>query len=1037
MTDLFVRRPVLAFVVSALILLVGLQAAFTLPVRQYPEIEAATVTVTTQYPGASPDLMQGFVTAPISESIASAAGVEYLSSSSTQGQSVVKARLALNANSDRALIEIMAKVAEVKYRLPAEVYDPVISKSTGEATAVLYLGFASDTLPAYAINDYVMRVVQPLIATVSGVGSTELEGGQSLAMRIWVDPARLAARGVSTAELSDALKRNNFQAAPGQVKGMWTVTDVRTDTDLASVEDFRNLVVKATPNALVRLRDVATVELGAKSTDQSGLMDGKRAVYVAVNATPRGNPLTIVAGVKALLPEIHRSLPPTVEVAIPYEVATFVEASIAEVRKTLVEAAIIVVVVIFLFLGSARSVLVPIVTIPLSLVGAAALMLAMGFSLNLLTLLAMVLAIGLVVDDAIVVLENVYRHMEEGRTPAQAALIGAREIVGPIIAMTMTLAAVYAPIGLMGGLTGSLFKEFAFTLAGAVVVSGVVALTLSPVMCSLLLSRQSMETRLGRVIEKAFHRVAAAYGRYLHASLDHRPVTAVFVLVVVAVIPILFLSAQRELAPEEDQGSPLAMVKGPQYANIEYAEAFAQRLEQVFRTIPERKSTWMINGIDGPANGIGGIDLVPWSKRTRSEKEIVADLQNAVAAIEGQSVFAFSAPALPGSTGGLPIQMVISSARDHTAAFDAMERIKEAARKSGLFVVVDSDLDFNNPIARVRIDRAKSNELGVTMQNIGATLETLVGENYVNRFGLMGRSYEVIPQVPRRDRLSPESLTRYYVPARDGSMVPLSTVVHIVNEVGPNKLTQFNQMNAATLQAIAAPGVSMGDAVAFLDAQARALLPDGFRPDWLADSRQYVQEGDKLTITFAFALIVIYLVLEAQFESLRDPLVILITVPLSICGALVPLYLGFATLNIYTQIGLVTLVGLISKHGILMVEFANKLQEMAGLDRRAAIEQAARIRLRPILMTTAAMVAGLVPLLYASGAGSESRFSIGIVVVLGLTVGTLFTLFVLPAVYTVLAKDHAHVRSGTRAAELAAVDGIGKVTAAASDRVSG
>ncbi|HEX2890028.1 MexW/MexI family multidrug efflux RND transporter permease subunit [Vineibacter terrae] len=1021
-TDLFVRRPVLAFVVSALILLVGLQAALTLPIRQYPQLEAATITVTTQYPGASPDLMQGFVTAPISESIASASGVEYLASTSTQGQSVIKARLALNANSDRAMVELMAKVNEVKYRLPPEVYDPVIVKSTGEATAVLYLGFASDTVPLYAVSDYVARVVQPLVATVPGVASTQIEGGQSLAMRVWVDPARLAAHGVSAAELADALQRNNFQAAPGQVKGVWTVANVRTDTDLAGVEDFRSLVVKATPNALVRLKDVATVELGAKSTDQTGMMDGKRAVYLAVNATPRGNPLTIVSGVKALLPEIDRSLPPTVEAAIPFEVATFVEASIDEVRTTLVEAVVIVVVVIFLFLGSGRAVLVPLVTIPLSLVGAAALMLAMDFSLNLLTLLAMVLAIGLVVDDAIVVLENVYRHMEEGRTPVQAALIGAREIVGPIIAMTITLAAVYAPIGLMGGLTGTLFKEFAFTLAGAVVISGVVALTLSPAMCSLLLSRQSMETRLGRFVEHGFQRLATAYGRLLHASLDHRPVTAVFALIVFAAVPVLFLSAQRELAPEEDQGSPLAMTKGPQYANIDYTEAFAQRLEAVFRAVPERRSTWMINGIDGPSNGIGGIELVPWKDRERSEKQIVAALQAAVGEIEGQSIFAFSLPALPGSTGGLPIQMVISSPRDHMAAFDIMDRIKDAARRSGLFVVVDSDLDFNNPVVRIRIDRAKANELGITMQAIGATLATLVGENYVNRFGLQGRSYDVIPQVPRGERLSPESLIRYYVPARDGSMVPLSTVVRLDAEVGPNKLTQFNQMNAATLQAIAAPGVSMGDAVAFLDAQARALLPDGFRHDWLADSRQYVQEGDKLTVTFLFALIVIYLVLAAQFESLRDPLVILVTVPLSICGALTPLYLGFATLNIYTQIGLVTLVGLISKHGILMVEFANKLQETAGLDRRAAIEQSARIRLRPILMTTAAMVAGLVPLLYATGAGAESRFSIGIVVVLGLMVGTLFTLFVLPAVYTVLARDHAHAGAGGRAAELAALD---------------
>lgn len=1018
-TDLFLHRPVLSLVVSLLIFLVGLRALFLLPIRQYPRTENATITVTTVYPGAASDLVQGFITTPIAQAIATADGVEYLTSSSTQGQSTVMARLRLNANSDRAMTEIMAKVNEVKFRVPKDAYDSVITKSTGDPTAVMYIGFASEQLPIPAISDYLLRVVQPLLATVPGVASAEILGGQGLAMRIWLDPARLAARGLSAGEVADALRNNNVQAAPGQAKGTYTVANIHADTDIMDVDAFRRLVIKSVDGGLVRLGDIATVELGSQNYEQSARQGGKPAVYIGVNATPTGNPLSIVRDVRALLPLIERDLPPGLEVLVDFDVAKYIKASINEVQKTLIEAIGIVVIVIFLFLGSIRSVLIPIVTIPLSLIGAATIMLACGFSLNLLTLLALVLAIGLVVDDAIVVVENVYRHLEEGKPPVTAALIGAREIVGPVIAMTVTLAAVYTPIGFMGGLTGSLFREFAFTLAGAVLVSGVIALTLSPMMASILLTPTVREGRFVRLIERGFARLTAVYSSLLHASLDSRPAVLVFGLGILVSLVFLFTGAQRELAPPEDQGAIFTVVKGPQYANLDYTEAFDQRLEQVFRSLPEADTSFLLNGSDGPSNGFGGLNLVEWNRRTRRAQEIQYIIQAGIGQIEGQRIFAFLLPSLPGSTGGLPVQMVIRGASSFEAVHGVMKRLKETAQKSGLFIIVDSDLAFNNPSVHININRWKANDLGITMASIADTLAVLVGENYVNRFNLRGRSYDVITQAPRADRLTPESLGKYYIKTTSGRLMPLSTVVDITTATEPNKLTQFNQLNAATFQAIPAPGVTLGDTVTFLEREARMLLPAGFSYDWLGDTRQYVQEGNQLMITFGFALIVIFLVLAGQFESLRDPLVILVSVPLSICGALVPLYLGFATLNIYTQIGLVTLIGLISKHGILMVEFANELQRAEGLSLRTAIERAATVRLRPILMTTAAMVMGLFPLLFANGAGAVSRFSIGLVVIVGMLVGTLFTLFVVPVVYTVLAKDHRAALQSERTRQLA------------------
>jgi len=723
---------------------------------------------------------------------------------------------------------------------------------------------------------------------------------------------------------------------------------------------------------------------------------------------------------RAMEPALKRTLPPGVEMKIAYDGSVFIQSSINEVVRTLIEAAIIVIVVIFLFLGSPRSVVIPIVTIPLSLVGIMSVMLVLGFSLNLLTLLAMVLAIGLVVDDAIVVVENVYRHIEEGKTPVQAALVGAREIVGPIVAMTVTLAAVYAPIGLLGGVTGALFHEFAFSLAGSVVVSGVIALTLSPMMCSTLLKREALQGRFTRMIERSFARLADWYGRRLIGALAYRPVIYLFALGVLVAIGFLFANLFAELAPEEDQGVLLALAKAPQYANIDYMEAYSRQINDVYTSFPEADRTFIISGTNGPQQGFSGFVLKPWEDRSRFTQKLKLLVQQKMSQIDGISAFVFSPSPLPTSVQGLPFQMVISAPDDYETVFKAMEQIKAAARRSGMFIVTDSDLAFNNPVIHLHIDRWKANYLCVSMQSIADTLAVLVGENFINRFDLEGRGYYVIPQVPRADRLTPETLTRYYVTTATSQQIPLSTVVSLDAGTEPNALTQYNQLNSATFQAVLIPGVTIGQAVDFLEQQLK-LLPKEFSHDYIGDARQYTREGNQLTYSFIFALMVIYLVLAGQFESLRDPLVILVSVPMSVFGALLPLFFGLGTLNVYTQIGLVTLIGLISKHGILMVSFANDLQRQQNLDRMHAIAQAARIRLRPILMTTAAMVVGLLPLLTASGAGAASRFAIGIVVVAGMSIGTLFTLFVLPAVYCVLGSDHRPALTAAREAAIAAI----------------
>ncbi|PPQ39809.1 multidrug efflux pump/multidrug efflux pump [Rhodoblastus acidophilus] len=1012
-TDLFIRRPVLASVVSLLILLVGAQAGFQMQIRQYPNLSSATITITTSYPGANADVVKGFITTPIEQAVASAEGVDTMVSNSQQNTSLITLNLRLNANADRAVTDVLAKVNQVKYLLPREALDPVVVKQAGESTALMYMSFNSADLTGPQITDYLSRVVQPALQTIDGVASAQILGGQNFAMRVWLDPDKMAARGVTAADIRAALTANNFTSAAGQIKADYTQTSIDALTSLDNARAFAQLTVLNRGDALVRLGDVARIELGPESVDSSAVFDGLKAVFIGIYGTPTANPLSVIADVRKAFPNLQAGLPAGLKAAVAYDATEFIRASIHEVQKTLIEAVLIVVCVIFLFLGDIRSTVIPLITIPLSLIGVMFIMLVMGYSINLLTLLAFVLAIGLVVDDAIVVVENIYRHIEEGMTPIDAALKGAREIALPVIAMTITLAAVYAPIGFVGGLSGALFKEFAFTLAGSVVVSGFIALTLSPMMCSRLLRPHrgdSGKKGLAERLDAVFEKLRVLYEGRLHRALDNRPVVLLLLVGALALTGVFYASTPRELAPEEDQGFLLTIVKTPQSANLDYMEQVTGNLKRVLDTVPEKDHVFAINGSQGVSQGIAGMILKPWGDRERGQKQVLQGLGPKLAEIPGGQVVAFALPSLPGSTGGTPVQFVIRTAGDFQTLSGVLDRMQDEARKSGLFIFTDGDLKFNTPQLEVKIDASKANALGISMQDIGATLATFLGGNYVNRFSLYGRSYEVIPQAPRDFRLSAEWLTRYQLRTASGALTPLSTVVQITEKIQPNALTSFQQMNSATLSGVPFPGRTLGETLDFLKAKAGETFPEGYTYDFLGESRQYVQEGDTLALAFAFSLIVIYLVLAAQFESFRDPVIILIALPTSMFGALMPLnvlgFFGAASINIYTQIGLMTLIGLISKHGILMVDFANNMQRTQGLSPRAAIEHAAGVRLRPILMTTAAMVIGVIPLITAAGAGAKSRAAIGIVIAAGMSIGTLFTLFVTPTVYSLLARDH-------------------------------
>ncbi len=1005
LTELFIRRPVLAMVVSFLILLLGAQGLMNLQVRQYPEVKETTITVTTAYVGASAELMQGFISTPIAKAVSSAEGVDYVTSQSRLGVSTVSVRMRLNTDPDAALTDVTAKVQQVRSQLPADAEDPVIVKGTGQTFALMYLTFASSEMNPEQVSEFLTRVVQPRFATLEGVGSVDILGGREFAMRVWVDPVRLASRNVTAAEVVSAIRASSFLSAAGRTKNEYVAYSLDVQTTLQTPEAFGALPVRSNGDDIVRLRDVATVELGPKNTDTIVSFNGKEGTFIGITPTPSANPLTTAEAVTKAIEPIRPTLPKGMTAEIVYDASNFISASIEEVFKTIGEAALIVVAVILLFLGSFRSVLIPLVTIPLSLVGVCFVLFALGYSINLLTLLAMVLAIGLVVDDAIVVLENIHRHIEEGRKPVDAAIVGMKEIFGPIVSMTITLAAVYAPIGFTTGLTGALFREFAFTLAGAVVISGIVAVTLSPMMSSKLLRPHGESRGFASVVDRIFTRLENWYGRRLSGSLDFRGVTLVIVAVMFATTAFMFTKTASELAPEEDQGAYLGLVKAPRYATAEYTQKFSTGFTRAPETIPEVHDTFLIVGADGSGDGFVGFKLKAWNERTKKAAATKQDIQNLLNENAGVQAFVFAPPSLPGSSGGLPVQYVMRTIGDSAQAYEVAEEIRKKAVASGRFIVVQNSMSYETPRARITIDRDRAATLGVQVSEIGTTLAALVGGAPIAKFDRDNRSYDVVSQVAQEHRLNPERLGEYYVRASSGTMVPLSALVKIETGAAPAAVEQFNQLNSATLSAMPLPTVTTAEALQTLRGIAAEVMPAGFYEDFAGQSRLEMQEGNSMLMAFALALIVIYLVLAAQFESFRDPFIIMMSVPLSMFGAIVFLNLGVATLNIYTQVGLITLVGLITKHGILMVEFANELKETRGLSRRQAIEEAAKVRLRPILMTTAAMVLGVAPLLYASGAGAAARFSMGLVIASGMSIGTIFTLFVVPMFYTFIAKE--------------------------------
>lgn len=1016
-TDFFIRRPVFAIVLSLLLLVFGLRALDDLQVRQYPEMEIGQLTITTAYPGADAELVKGFITTPIQETITSVEGIDYIKASSRAGISMIEVFLVLGYDVNIAMAEMLSKINEVQGRLPQDISDPIISKASAGNDAIMYIAYQSSRMSETQITDYLRRVVQPKLAEVPGLSRAALFGGKEYAMRVFLDPVKMRAFNVSADQVNNALLANNFQSAAGELRNSYTVTSIRASTSLQDVDAFAAITVSSDGQRVVRLSDIARVELAANTERQIVSYQSNPAVYIGIQTVPSANPLDVADGVKKRLPEIANDLPADLHQYLAYDTTMFIEESITEVIKTLVEATLIVVLVVFLFLGSPRSVLVPVVTIPLSLIGVALFMLMMGYTINLLTLLAMVMAISLVVDDAIVVVENVHRHIEEGIEPMRAAVIGAREIAMPIIAMTITLAAVYAPIGFMGGLTGTLFSEFAFTLAGAVLISGMIALTLSPLMSGVLLNKQALEKPMVVAIDKIFNNLKDVYSGLLDSTLTYyRAAIAIGAVIILFAIAAMVTMTQSELAPVEDQGFILTMGIAPDNASVQYVQTYAEQIEDILSTYPEYDQTFVIAGMPVENMVMAGMVLTPWSQRERSQMDLQPQLQGELSGIAGMNVFAINPPSLPGTPMGMPVNFVVTTTSDYNTLFEVTEQLKEKAMASGLFMMMNNTLRINKPQVHVLIDRAKAGQLGISMRDIGGVLAIQLGDFRSNYFDLQGRSYEVVPQVDKSFQQTKEAIDQLYVRTQAGQQVSLSSVVKISQEIVPNELTQFQQLNSATIEAIPMPGVAtIADAHVFLSEALREIAPQGFMHDYGGQSRQFEKEGSALMVTFVLALVVIYLVLAAQFESFRDPFVVLITVPLSIFGAMIPLFLGYATLNIYSQVGLITLIGLISKHGILIVEFSNQLQRQ-GRDKISAVKEAAALRLRPILMTTAAMVLGVMPLVLASGAGAVSRNNIGLVITVGLSVGTLFTLFVVPVMYSLIAQNFDHDKERERLA---------------------
>ena len=1025
-TDLFIRRPVVALVVSLVISIAGLQAMRSINVRQYPRSENSVVTVTTVYVGASAELMRGFITTPLERAIAAADGIDYIQSQSSQGISTISARLKLNYDPIKALSEISSKVDQVRGDLPPEAEVPVINVESADSQfASAYLSFTSEVLQQNQITDYLVRIVQPRLSALEGVQRADILGGRTFAMRIWLKPERMAAFNISPAQVRRALAANNFLAAVGQTKGSLVQVNLTANTDLGSVQEFKQLVIRDQNGAIVRLEDIGDVVLGAEDYDTEVRFSGQTAVFMGIWPLPNANSIDVIGRVRVAMESIQRNLPVGLQGRIAYDATKYITNAIDEVVKTLGETLVIVIIIIFLFLGSLRSTLIPVVAIPLSLVGAVFLMQVFGFTLNLLTLLAIVLSVGLVVDDAIVVVENVQRHLSEGQSPRGAALLGARELVGPIIAMTITLAAVYAPIGLQGGLTGSLFREFAFTLAGAVTISGVVALTLSPMMSSYLLKSGIEEHGFAGKIARDFKRFRAFYGRLLDATLNARPAVYLIWLTVSLLTVPMFIMSPKELAPTEDEGVIFGIINAAANSTLDLNSRYAAAVNRAYLSVPETEFTFQVTR---PTSGFAGMVVKPWDARKRTIFEILPEVQQKLRGIPAIQIFPVLRPALPGG-GQFPVEFILAATAEEDQILQFAHQIRLKAIQSGLFAfppIIDVKID--QPQAQIDIDRDKVADLGLNLQQVGADIGSMVGGNFINRFDIAGRSYKVIPQIQRVDRLNPDQLENIYVTGPNGQLVPLSTIATIRNSTVPRSLNRFQQLNAVKISGVAIR--PLDEALRFLEKQAAQILPKGYVLDYTGESRQLRGEGNQFLPTFVLAIIMIFLVLAAQFNSFRDPFVILAgSVPLALFGALVFTFLKMpdpnvrfwtqgwtTTLNIYSQVGLVTLVGLVSKNGILIVEFANKLQQQ-GHSKKDAVHAAALTRLRPIIMTTAATIAGHFPLTLVSGAGAAARNSIGLVLVGGMAIGTFFTLFVIPSIYMLAARDHSKDRVSESTAE--------------------
>lgn len=1010
-TDIFIRRPVLAISISLLIIILGLQAISKLAVREYPKMTTTVITVTTAYPGADANLIQAFVTSTLEESIAQADNIDYMSSSSAPNVSTITVKMKLNTDPAGALADVLAKVNAVRSELPSGIEAPSVASSSG-GTGIMYISFRSNKLDSSQVTDYINRVVKPQFFTIEGVAGVQVFGAAEYALRIWLDPQKMAAQNLSAPAVISALSANNVQTAAGNDNGYYVTYRNKVETTTKSVEQLGNLIVASRGDDLVRLRDIATIELNKESDNSRATANSADSVVLGINPTSSANPLTVAEKIRPLFENIKKQLPDSMETDILYDSTIAINSSIHEVIKTIVEATVIVLVVILMFIGSLRAILIPVLTIPISLIGVLMMLQSLDFSINLMTLLALILAIGLVVDDAIVVLENVDRHIKEGETPFRAAIIGTREIAVPVISMTIALIAVYSPMALMGGITGTLFKEFALTLAGAVFISGVVALTLSPMMSSKLLKSNAKPTWMEERVEHTLGKVNHVYEYMLDLVMLNRKSMLAFAVVIFSTLPFLFNSLSSELTPNEDKGAFIAIGNAPSSVNVDYIQNAMQPYMKNVMETPEVSFGMSIAGAPNSNGSLNIITLKDWKERSRKQSAVMNEINAKAKSIPEVSVSAFNFPEIDTGEQGPPIAIVLKTAQDYKSLANTAEKFLSAMKASGKFIYTNLDLTYDTAQMTISVDKEKAGTYGITMQQISSTLGSFLSGATITRVDVDGRAYKVISQVKRDDRLSPEAFKNYYLTASNGQSVPLSSLITMKLETQPTSLSRFSQLNSAQISAVPMPGSSTGDAVSWLQQHATDNLPKGYTFDFKSEARQLVQEGNALAVTFALAVIIIFLVLAIQFESIRDPMVIMISVPLAVSGALVSLnilsFFGIAgtTLNIYSQVGLITLVGLITKHGILMCEVAKEEQLNHGKTRIEAITHAAKVRLRPILMTTAAMVAGLIPLLYATGAGAVSRFSMGIVIVAGLSIGTIFTLFVLPVVYSYVATEH-------------------------------